>query len=209
MADQKGDGMVLGSIPARRFQAHRHSRLANQRQLGAAQGPAPNAALGRRERRAARRGRGLWPQARCSWRSGQVGSLQWHDSRLHAAQPDREHAPGAWRRRSGVRLSAQGLRGLLGVYSSEAGVEIIAPAAFIELVGAWRWVYVIAAIASLYLNVFVLVVQSFVKVSALNAFAPTQSELPFAIPQAVVLVIFILIALIAVVKFRPVTTVRV
>ena len=78
-----------------------------------------------------------------------------------------------------------------------------------RLVGAWRWVYVIAAIASLYLNVFVLVVQSFVKVSALNALAPTQSEPPFAITQAVVLVIFILIALIAVVKFRPATTVRV
>ena len=77
-----------------------------------------------------------------------------------------------------------------------------------RLVGGWRWVYVITAIASLYLNVFVLVVQSFVKVSALNALAPTQSEPPFAITQAVVLVIFILIALIAVVKFRPATTVR-
>jgi len=53
-----------------------------------------------------------------------------------------------------------------------------------------------------------LVVQSFVKVSALNALAPTQSEPPFAITQAAVLVIFILIALIAVVRFRPVSTVR-
>ncbi|MFZ1149119.1 MAG: hypothetical protein WAR76_05225 [Xanthobacteraceae bacterium] len=67
----------------------------------------------------------------------------------------------------------------------------------------------ITAVALLYLNVFVLVVQSFVKVSALNALAPTQSEPPFAITQAVVLAIFILIALIAVVKFRPGTTVRV
>ena len=78
-----------------------------------------------------------------------------------------------------------------------------------HLAGAWRWVDVIAAITSLYLNVFVLVVQSFVKVSALNVLAPTQSESPFAITQAAVLVIFILIALIAVVKFRPATTVRV
>jgi hypothetical protein len=68
---------------------------------------------------------------------------------------------------------------------------------------------VITAVASLYLNVFVLVVQSFVKVSALNALAPTQSEPPFAITQAVVLAIFILIALIAVVGFRPGTTKRV
>ena len=45
-----------------------------------------------------------------------------------------------------------------------------------HLVGAWRWIYVITAIVSLYFNVFVLVVQSFMKVSALNALAPTQSE---------------------------------
>jgi hypothetical protein len=62
---------------------------------------------------------------------------------------------------------------------------------------------------SLYLNVFVLVVQSFVKVSALNALAPMQNEPPFAITQLVVLTIFILIALIAVIKFRPSTTLQV
>jgi hypothetical protein len=72
-----------------------------------------------------------------------------------------------------------------------------------HLVGTWRWIYVIAAVASLYLNVFVLVVQSFVKVSALSALAPTQTEPPFAITQAAVLAIFILITLVAVVKFRP------
>ena len=72
-----------------------------------------------------------------------------------------------------------------------------------HLAGAWRWIYVITAVASLYLNVFVLVVQSFVKVSALTALAPTQSEPPFAITQAVVLAILVLIALIAVIKFRP------
>jgi hypothetical protein len=78
-----------------------------------------------------------------------------------------------------------------------------------HLVGAWRWIYVITAVASLYLNVFVLVVQSFVKISALNALAPTQSEPPFAVTQVIVLAIFILIALIAVIKFRPGTTVEV
>ena len=72
-----------------------------------------------------------------------------------------------------------------------------------NLVGAWRWIYVITAVASLYLNVLVLVVQSFVKVSALNALAPTQTEPPFAITQAAVLAIFILIALIGVIKFCP------
>jgi hypothetical protein len=72
-----------------------------------------------------------------------------------------------------------------------------------HLLGVWRWTYVIAAVASLYLNVFVFVVQSFVKVSALAALAPTQTEPPFAITQATVLGIFVLMTLIAVIKFRP------
>jgi hypothetical protein len=74
-----------------------------------------------------------------------------------------------------------------------------------HLAGAWRWIYVITAIASLYLNVFVLVAQSFMKVSALKSLAPTQSEPPFAITQAATLVIFIVIGLIAMANFRPVT----
>jgi hypothetical protein len=77
-----------------------------------------------------------------------------------------------------------------------------------QLAGSWRWIYVITAIISLYLNVFVLVAQSFMKVSALTALAPTQSEPPFAMTQAAVLVIFIVIGLIAVVSFRPVLPVR-
>ena len=77
-----------------------------------------------------------------------------------------------------------------------------------RLVGAWRPIYVTTAVASLYLNVFVLVAQSFMKVSGLNALAPTQSEPPFAITQGVVLVIFIIIAFIAVVRFRPIAAVR-
>lgn len=78
-----------------------------------------------------------------------------------------------------------------------------------HLVGAWRWIYVVAAVVSLYLNVFVLVVQSFVKVAALNALAPTQTEPPFAITQAVVLAVFVLITLISAIKFRPPKAVRV
>jgi hypothetical protein len=97
-------------------------------------------------------------------------------------------------------------------FTPALGVGILACAIFAvalfalykeHLVGGWRWIYVIAAVASLYLNVFVLVVQSFVKVSALNALAPTQTEPPFAITQAAVLAIFILITFVAVVKFRP------
>ena len=87
------------------------------------------------------------------------------------------------------------------------GCVILAVALFAlykeHLVGAWRWIYVITAVVSLYLNVFVLVVQSFVKVSALNALAPMQTEPPFAVTQAAVLFVFILITVIAVIKFRP------
>jgi uncharacterized membrane-anchored protein len=68
--------------------------------------------------------------------------------------------------------------------------------------GRWRATYVIGAVAALYLNVFVLVVQSFMKVPGLHALAPTQSEPPFAIAQLVVLVIFIGLGALAV-RRRP------
>ena len=112
---------------------------------------------------------------------------------------------------TGFLFPIQGFTPALGVGVIACLILAIALFALYKerLAGQWRWIYVITAIVSLYLNVFVLVAQSFMKVSALNALAPTQSEPPFAITQAVVLVIFILIGLIAVVKFRPITAVRV
>jgi len=59
-----------------------------------------------------------------------------------------------------------------------------------HLHGAWRWIYVVSASVALYFNVFVLVVQSFEKVPALHALAPTQKEPPFAVTQLVVLALF-------------------
>jgi len=72
-----------------------------------------------------------------------------------------------------------------------------------HLSGAWRWLYVVTAMISLYLNVFVLVAQLFQKVPALKALAPTQSEPPFAITQLVVLVMFVLLTILAAIRFRP------
>ena len=72
-----------------------------------------------------------------------------------------------------------------------------------RLAGAWRSTYVVAATISLYLNVFVLVAQSFLKLPALHALAPTQQEPPFAIAQGVVLLIFIVLGVLAVKRFRP------
>ena len=81
-------------------------------------------------------------------------------------------------------------------------IAILARYSF-HMVGKWRWIYVVTAVLALYLNVFVLVVQSFRRVPALQAMAPTQSEPPFAIAQGIVLVIFIVLTIFAVKKFHP------
>jgi hypothetical protein len=106
---------------------------------------------------------------------------------------------------TGFLFPIHGFTPALGVGIVSCVVLAIALFAYYSkhLTGAWRWIYVITAIVALYLNVFVLVVQSFIKVAALNALAPTQSEPPFAIAQGAVLLIFILIAIVALNKFRP------
>jgi hypothetical protein len=72
-----------------------------------------------------------------------------------------------------------------------------------HITGAWRWIYVITAVLAQYLNFFVLIVQSFMKVPALHDLAPTQTEPPFKIAQITALVIFIAIGVTATIKFRP------
>ena len=72
-----------------------------------------------------------------------------------------------------------------------------------RLSGASRWIYVVTAMLSLYLNVFVLVIQGFLKVPSLNALAPTQSEPPFVIAQGAVLVFFALMTALAARRFHP------
>jgi hypothetical protein len=72
-----------------------------------------------------------------------------------------------------------------------------------HLTGAWRWIYAIGAVICLYFNLFVLVVQLFEKVPALQAIAPTQTESPFKLVQLIVLVVTILLGIIAVVRFHP------
>jgi hypothetical protein len=71
--------------------------------------------------------------------------------------------------------------------------------------GPWRGVYVVTAMTSLYLNLFVLVVQAFLKVPALHALAPSvpPSEPPFATVQGIVLVFFVIVIIGAVRRFRP------
>ena len=74
--------------------------------------------------------------------------------------------------------------------------------------GWWRWVYVVTAMVSLYLNVFVLVIQSFLKIPALTALAPGNppSGPVFAVIQGIVLLFFALVIIGAVRRFRPTPT---
>jgi hypothetical protein len=74
-----------------------------------------------------------------------------------------------------------------------------------KLAGPWRWIYVVTALVSLYLNVFVLVIQSFLKVPFLHALAPSvpPAEPPFAVAQGIVLVFFVIMIIGVWRRFRP------
>jgi hypothetical protein len=73
------------------------------------------------------------------------------------------------------------------------------------LTGGWRRTYVISAALALYFNFFVLIVQSFQKVPALKDLAPTQTEPPFVAAQVVALVLFVVLTILAAIRFKPAT----
>jgi len=99
-----------------------------------------------------------------------------------------------------------------------AGTGIVATVVFLialfalyarHLYGKWRWIYVIATVISLYLNVFVLIVQSFEKIKLINPAAPmvgppfaAPTDFQFAVAQSVALVIFVMLGLVAAIRFR-------
>ena len=74
-----------------------------------------------------------------------------------------------------------------------------------RLAGSWRWIYVLTALLALYFNVFVLVIQSFLKIPALTALAPGNppSGPVFAVVQGIVLVFFVVMIIGAWRRFRP------
>ena len=74
-----------------------------------------------------------------------------------------------------------------------------------HLAGAWRWIYVVTALLSLYLNVFVLVTQSFLKIPALSALAPGNPPAGpvFAVAQGITLVFFVIMIIGGCRRFRP------
>jgi hypothetical protein len=72
-----------------------------------------------------------------------------------------------------------------------------------HMAGSWRWIYVVTALISLYLNVFVGVVQAFQKLPLLQPLAPTGTEPPFAVAQGLVLLAFVVLTVLALKRFYP------
>ena len=74
-----------------------------------------------------------------------------------------------------------------------------------KLSGPWRWIYLLTALLSLYFNVFVLVIQSFLKVPALTALAPGNPPAGpvFGVAQGIALVFFVVMIIGVWRRFRP------
>jgi hypothetical protein len=73
-----------------------------------------------------------------------------------------------------------------------------------KLLGRWRTTFVVSGFTAQYLNVFVLIVQSFLKVPVLHAMAPTQTEWPFVLVQGATLIAFVVWGFAATTQFLPV-----
>jgi hypothetical protein len=107
---------------------------------------------------------------------------------------------------TGFLFPISGFTPALGVGAISIAVLAIALLALYarRLSGAWRWVYVVTALVALYFNCFVAVVQSFQKIPALNALAPTASSEPaFVFAQLLLLAFFVIVGTLAVLRFRP------
>ena len=73
---------------------------------------------------------------------------------------------------------------------------------FRRLAGRWRATYVFTTVMALYLNVFVLIAQAFLKVAVFQEAAPTQTEAPFVITQLATLAVFLALGIVALFRFR-------
>lgn len=73
-----------------------------------------------------------------------------------------------------------------------------------HLSGIWRPIYTITAMLALYLNVLVLIIQAFLKIPLLKAWAPTQTEPAFLVAQGLAFLLFIALAILTTMRFRPV-----
>ncbi len=73
-----------------------------------------------------------------------------------------------------------------------------------HLAGGWRGTWVITSVIAEFLNFFVLIVQSFEKVPALHALAPTGKEMPLKAAQLAALVLFVVLGVVTYRRFRVV-----
>jgi hypothetical protein len=80
---------------------------------------------------------------------------------------------------------------IVGVLSLIVLAVVIAARYWKHLAGRWPGVFVVGAVLALYLNVFVLLAQLFLRLPALIAAAPTQKEPPFLVTQLIVLALFL------------------
>ncbi|WP_270936441.1 hypothetical protein [Falsiroseomonas oryzae] len=98
--------------------------------------------------------------------------------------------------------SAFGAAHAVGVLSLIA----LVPAAYAlygrGLESAWRRIYIASAVAALYLNCFVGLVQTFQKQPALAELAPTQGEPPFVAAQLLLLAVFVWLGVMVTRRFR-------
>jgi len=92
---------------------------------------------------------------------------------------------------------------IFGIISLVVSVPTLAALYAFRLGGAWRWIYTGGAVLLLYLNMFVLVVQSFLKIPFLHPLAPTASEPPFLAAEGALLAIFVVLGIVALLKFHP------
>src|SRR6201996_3237384 len=71
--------------------------------------------------------------------------------------------------------------------------------------GPWRWIYLLTALVSLYLNTFVLVIQSFLKIPALHEIAPGNPPggPVFGAVQGIVLLFFVVMIVQVWRRFKP------
>ncbi len=90
----------------------------------------------------------------------------------------------------------------LGIISLVVLAIAIAARYAFHMAGAWRSIYAVGATLALYLNFFVLIVQSFEKVPALHALAPTGSEPAFLAAQLVALAAFLALGTLGTIRFR-------
>ena len=84
-------------------------------------------------------------------------------------------------------------------------IALLARYAF-HLHSAWRWIFAVCIVVTVWFDAFVFVTQLFLKVPSIHALAPRAPdapEPPFLIVQGAVLVLFVILTIAAAIKFRP------